>query len=249
MPDATPASSAAAIPADAVGRYDRRSGIRPEPTPAQRRAVEARRPLVALSAGAGSGKTKVLVDRFLALVDEGVSPLAILAVTFTDKAALEMKERIVVRFAERGDDENRRKAEVAYISTLHGFCARLLREHPLEARLDPAFAVMDDLTRGLFLDEALESLYEDEWFRERVELFAEDRETKRPVLFELIHDSAFAAREFGRAARGAWSASIPSTCGWTGPWWRACSTSCSRTPRGGAWWWTTSRTTSPRPTG
>ncbi|MDQ3517214.1 MAG: UvrD-helicase domain-containing protein, partial [Gemmatimonadota bacterium] len=63
------------------------------PTAEQRGAIDARGGNLTLSAGAGSGKTRVLVDRFVALAEEGVSPTAILAVTFTEKAAAEMKER------------------------------------------------------------------------------------------------------------------------------------------------------------
>src|SRR4029453_11603915 len=90
-------------------------------------AIRARAPIVTVSAGAGSGKTAVLVERFIDLVEhDGVSPLEILAITFTEKAAAEMKERIVRRFEERGDVVNRRMAEAAYISTIHGFCSRIL---------------------------------------------------------------------------------------------------------------------------
>src|SRR5690606_10199753 len=86
----------------------------PRVTPGQRDAVVGRQPLIALSAGAGSGKTTVLVERFLSLVAEGVSPLEILAVTFTEKAAAEMKERVIARFRAAGDEVHRRRAEAAY---------------------------------------------------------------------------------------------------------------------------------------
>src|SRR5688500_16459054 len=81
---------------------DRRSGARRPFSGEQRAAIQARAPLVTVSAGAGSGKTTVLVERFIDLVQrDGVSPLEILAITFTEKAAAEMKERIVRRFEER----------------------------------------------------------------------------------------------------------------------------------------------------
>ena len=140
----------------------------------QLEAIRARAPLVTVSAGAGSGKTTVLVERFIDLVQrDGVSPLEILAITFTEKAAAEMKERIVRRFEERGDVANRRLAEAAYISTIHGFCSRILREHPLAARLDPSFRVMDEVTRNVFLDEYLEQLYKDDWYVETEPLITE----------------------------------------------------------------------------
>ena len=169
-------------------------------TERQRQAIEGTQPLIALSAGAGSGKTTVLVERFLSLIDRGVPPSNILAVTFTERAAAEMKERIVRRFEERGDDENRRRAEAAYISTIHGLCARLLRENPLAARLDPSFRVMDSLTRGMFLDEQLFALYEDDWFREHVERLPKAFDSDEPSLFVLIRDAALKPREFGTDA-------------------------------------------------
>jgi ATP-dependent helicase/nuclease subunit A len=170
---------------------------RPPFTPEQRAAVVGRQPLIALSAGAGSGKTTVLVERFLSLVTEGVSPLEILAVTFTEKAAAEMKERLIARFEAEGDEVNRRRTEAAYISTIHGLCARLLRENPFAARLDPGFGVMDALTRGLFLDDRRRSLYQDSWFREHVDGFPGVWGSEEPLLWTLIHEAALKAREFG----------------------------------------------------
>ena len=161
-------------------------------------AIRARAPIVTVSAGAGSGKTSVLVERFIDLVQrDGVSPLEILAITFTEKAAAEMKERIVRRFEECDDVPNRRLAEAAYISTIHGFCSRVLREHPIAARLDPSFRVMDELTRNVFLDEFLEELYKDPWYVETEPLITKRFESMRPRLIELIEEAAFLPDEFG----------------------------------------------------
>ena len=180
-------------------RYDRRSGDRKAFSEEQNEAIRARAPLVTVSAGAGSGKTRVLVERFIDLVQrDGVSPLEILAITFTEKAAAEMKERIVRRFEEREDVANRRRAEAAYISTIHGFCSRILRENPLAARLDPSFRVMDELTQNIFLDEQLEAMYRDAWYVEHDQLFKSKRwESDWPLLFELIVEAAFLPGEFG----------------------------------------------------
>jgi ATP-dependent exoDNAse (exonuclease V) beta subunit len=169
---------------------------RPPLTPEQRAAVLGRQSLLALSAGAGSGKTTVLVERFLSLVREGVSPLEILAVTFTEKAAAEMKERLIARFHREGDEVNRRRAEAAYVSTIHSLCARLLRENPFAARLDPSFGVMDALTRGLFLDDWLRRLYQDPWFRANVDGFPAVWRSDEPLLWTLIRDAALRPREF-----------------------------------------------------
>src|SRR5204862_934848 len=107
--------------------------------------VEDRTGSLLVSAGAGSGKTGVIVERFVrAVVDDGVAVDRILAITFTDKAAGELRERLRRRFAELGEREAARATEGAFVSTIHGFCARLLRAHAVAAGLDPAFAVVDE---------------------------------------------------------------------------------------------------------
>ena len=108
-----------------------------------------------LSAAAGSGKTSVLVERFVRHVrDEGVAPGRILAITFTEKAAGELRDRIRRRLYERGLRDAAREAEGAWISTVHGFCARLLRGHALTAGLDPAFTILDDPAARALREEA-----------------------------------------------------------------------------------------------
>lgn len=93
-------------------------------------------------AGPGSGKTTVLVERFAWLVEHGMDPARILAITFTEKAATQIKARLVKRFA--GDAERRRGVERARVSTIHAFCMGLLQEHAIRAGLDPQFTVLDD---------------------------------------------------------------------------------------------------------
>ena len=100
-----------------------------------------------LSAAAGSGKTAVLVERFVRHVrDHDVAPGRILAITFTEKAAGELRQRVRTRLFELGMEEAAREAEGAWISTIHGFCARLLRSNAVAAGLDPDFAVLDEST-------------------------------------------------------------------------------------------------------
>jgi ATP-dependent helicase/nuclease subunit A len=126
-------------------------------------AIERREGDLLLDAGAGSGKTSVLVERFVrSVLEDGIEVGAILTITFTEKAAAEMRERIRARLRELDADEAARATEGAFISTIHGFCARVLRAHALAAGLDPAFAVLDApdadrLADGAF-DEALEQL-------------------------------------------------------------------------------------------
>ncbi len=114
-------------------------------TDEQAAAVGARTGSWLLSATAGSGKTSVLVERFVRFAREDrVDPRRILAITFTEKAAGELRRRIRERFLELGDRPGARAAEAAQISTIHAFCARVLRGHALAAGLDPRFRILDE---------------------------------------------------------------------------------------------------------
>jgi ATP-dependent exoDNAse (exonuclease V) beta subunit len=126
------------------------------PTPEQRRAIETRAGDVLLEAGAGTGKTGVLVDRYCDLIErEGHHPDQLLAFTFTERAAAQLRERVraeLGRRAGRAADpaEARRLQGVvasfggAWITTIHGFCRRLLAAHPVAAGIDPSFRVLDE---------------------------------------------------------------------------------------------------------
>jgi ATP-dependent helicase/nuclease subunit A len=120
---------------------------------------------VALEASAGTGKTRVLVDRYVNLLRAGVDPLNVLAITFTRQAAAEMRERIVASLraaADRGEISRARWRELRdrtgdiAISTIDAFCLSLLREFPLEAGLDPGFAMADDTEVPRLVDESLD---------------------------------------------------------------------------------------------
>jgi ATP-dependent helicase/nuclease subunit A len=120
------------------------------PTPEQAAAIAISGRDVLLEAGAGTGKTGVMVDRYCRLVcDRGVSPDAILAFTFTDKAAAELRQRIRAELARRAEAGSERAGELlgaiggAWITTIHGFCNRLLAGHPVAAGIDPGFRVLD----------------------------------------------------------------------------------------------------------
>ena len=126
-------------------------------------AIERRDGDLLLDAGAGSGKTAVLVERFVRAVrEDGIEVGQILAITFTDKAAAELRDRIRERLRELGEDERARATEGAWISTIHGFCARVLRASALAAGIDPAFVVLDETEAGRLaeraFDRALESV-------------------------------------------------------------------------------------------
>src|SRR4051794_3655055 len=135
---------AATVPEPAVERT---------PTPEQAAAIEARAHNVLLEAGAGSGKTGVMVERYVRLVvDENVSPDAVLAFTFTDKAAAELRARVRAELSRRAAGKGAKavRAEAllstiggAWITTIHGFCNRVLAAHPVAAGVDPGFRVLD----------------------------------------------------------------------------------------------------------
>lgn len=128
---------------------------------------------VSVSAGAGSGKTKVLVERFLHILEQGFSEYSstgqlkldagnILAITFTRKAAGEMKERVrksIEKRLEKDDDcfwhKQLESLNRAQISTIHGLCSRILRENPVEACLDPTFSVAEEFDSAEFLEDCL----------------------------------------------------------------------------------------------
>ncbi len=114
-------------------------------TDEQREPVERRSEALLLSAAAGSGKTSVLVERFVrAIREDAIPPGRILAITFTERAAGELRERVRARLLALGERDAARDTEAASVGTFHGFCARLLRAHPLAAGLDPDFAILDE---------------------------------------------------------------------------------------------------------
>ena len=120
---------------------------------------------VVLEASAGTGKTTVLVSRYVNLLARGIDPANILAITFTRKAAAEMRERIIRDLrraaAQATFDKGRwtairdRLADIQ-ISTIDAFCLALLREFPLEADLDPGFTLADETEVPRLIDQALD---------------------------------------------------------------------------------------------
>ncbi|MGZ4226719.1 MAG: UvrD-helicase domain-containing protein [Solirubrobacteraceae bacterium] len=134
----------------------------PEWTDEQRYAIDRREGDLLLDAAAGSGKTSVLVERFVrSVLEDGVAVEAILTITFTEKAAAEMRDRIRARLRALGADDAARATEGAFISTIHGFCARVLRAHALAAGLDPLFVVLDEPEAARIADAAFDEALED----------------------------------------------------------------------------------------
>jgi ATP-dependent exoDNAse (exonuclease V) beta subunit len=125
------------------------SGIRTL-TPEQELAIERRGEPLLLAAGAGSGKTSVLVERFVRAVrEDGIPPERILAITFTERAAAELRERVHARLLALGESQAAHAMQNAYVGTFHGFCARILRAHAREAGLTQApHEILDEALAG-----------------------------------------------------------------------------------------------------
>jgi ATP-dependent exoDNAse (exonuclease V) beta subunit len=134
-------------PAHSAGATPPTQPAAPQPalTPEQEAAAARRRGQLLVAAGAGSGKTAVLVERYVRAVrEDGLAPGRILAITFTERAAGELRARVRARLLAAGEREAARDLEGAPIGTFHGFCARLLRTHAPAAGLDPDFAILDE---------------------------------------------------------------------------------------------------------
>lgn len=155
---------------------------------AQRAAIEIGGRDLLVSAGAGTGKTTVLVARILNKLRTGAAQLdQLLVVTFTEKAAREMKERL--HRALRDDPELRReilRLPSASISTIDAFCARLLRQHFVEASVEPAFRVLDERGTEEALDQSLRRVFHERYqgsspaeFLQLVEMAGYDEEGER----------------------------------------------------------------------
>ena len=111
----------------------------------EQQEVVAARGEVFVSAGAGTGKTTVLVERFVrAVCEQGIDVESILVITYTRKAAGELRARIRAALRERGRPDLARRLDGAWVSTIHGFCARLLRAHPFAVGIDPRFRELAD---------------------------------------------------------------------------------------------------------
>jgi ATP-dependent helicase/nuclease subunit A len=118
--------------------------------------------VVFVSAGAGTGKTTVLVERFVkAVCERGLDVDSLLVITYTERAAGELRSRIRARLAELGRDDLARELDGAWISTIHGFCHRLLKAHPFAAGIDPRFRVLDDSQARVLQSEAFAAALED----------------------------------------------------------------------------------------
>lgn len=128
-------------------------------------AILSRHNLI-VEAGAGTGKTRTLVARYLRhLLVDGLSPREIVALTFTEKAASEMAERVFDTLQEFARDsflpfQERARERLpdlsqGFIRTFHSFCSYLIREYPIETEVDPTFAVLDKMGEAVLLEESI----------------------------------------------------------------------------------------------
>lgn len=159
----------------------------------QQKAIDMRGGSVVVSAAAGSGKTSVLAERVLRLIEEGEDIERMLIVTFTNLAAGEMKERIFRRLQEAGGQRLAAQAEkcaFADISTIHAFCGRVIRDNFEQAGLSPSFTVADEAAiaamRERAMDDAAEAAAQDISYAGFLERFAPRGDMQR------IKDTAFA---------------------------------------------------------
>ena len=125
---------------------------------------------IAVSAGAGSGKTRVLTNRYLKLLESGINIEEIVAITFTEKAALEMKERIRGAINEKLENSSPQdkkkwhqsldKLSRANISTIHSFCAKVIKENAASLGIDFKFEIINEIDKNNVLSEAMEKSFE-----------------------------------------------------------------------------------------
>ncbi len=137
-------------------------------TDAQYTAIHNHADNLIVIAGAGSGKTYVLVRRYLALLDRNPDWAlnALVAITFTQKAAQEMRDRVRQHLQQQADADpdterwaNRLAAmDSARIDTIHGLCASILRANAAAANVDPAFTVLDEIEMRVLIDRAIDDV-------------------------------------------------------------------------------------------
>lgn len=161
-----------------------------------------------VEAGAGSGKTTALVDRIVSLVAAGVELRGVAAITFTEKAGAELRDRLRTALERRSlaagqTDVDRRlfaaaleQLDGAPIGTLHAFAQRLLQEHPIEAQLPPRIEVLDEVASGIAFD--------DWWQRVLDELLADPALERSLLLLSALSIGPDDLRALARAFDDNW---------------------------------------------
>ncbi len=179
----------------------------------QLQAITHRGSDVVVTAGAGTGKTRALVGRYLSLLAEGLSPRQIVAITFTHKAADEVRNRVrasIARYiqANPGAEAAHWRAvsealDAARIGTIHSLCAEIIRAHPAETATDPRFSVLEEADGALLKADAVDAAVAwaaAEKHNSLFTLFGERR--LRAILGSLLNDRLDARLAFEKVARG-----------------------------------------------
>lgn len=133
-------------------------------TKAQRRAIESDESCILVSASAGSGKTTVMIERILRLIDEGASLNQMVICTFTKAAAADMRGKLLNKLSKKAADGDKNATSAlkmlpsAEISTIHSWCNRLIKTYFYLADIDPAMELMDEVARGLMLSSCVDEV-------------------------------------------------------------------------------------------
>ena len=155
-------------------------------TASQQNVIDFRGKNMLVSASAGTGKTTVMIERIVSLIEEGADVSEIVVVTFTNLAAAEMKARLAEKLGQKRSNprvlEQLEKLDSASICTLHSFCSELLRNYFYVVDVDPAFAILDDATVATLRRNTLDELFaeyfsqDDEVFRQVYKIFSTHRQ-------------------------------------------------------------------------
>ena len=182
-------------------------------TTEQQQVIDFRGRRLLVSASAGTGKTTVMIQRILSLLEGGADISQFVVVTFTNLAAAEMKARLARELSNFGTDrrmvEQLEKLDNANISTIHSFCSELLRNYFYLVDIDPDFSILDNVTVANMKNDALEEVFEeysqanDDLFRRVRKIFTRNRQE------QCFRDTVFGLYEFARGLEdfGAWYAS------------------------------------------
>lgn len=162
---------------------------KPQYTQSQQRVIDYTGNRLLVSASAGTGKTTVMIERIVSLLEKGLDVSALVIVTFTNLAASEMKNRLAAKLAEkRGNKrliEQLEKIDGANISTLHSFCSELLRTYFYVVDIDPSFTILDSNIVATVRKNALNDVFmqyyanNDDIFKKIYKIFSESRQEEK----------------------------------------------------------------------
>ena len=154
-------------------------------TPSQQNVIDFRGKNMLVSASAGTGKTTVMIERIVSLIEQGADVSEFVVVTFTNLAAAEMKARLAAKLAENRNNphvlEQMEKLDGASICTLHSFCSELLKNYFYVVDIDPAFTILDSVTVATLRKNTLDDVFahyfscKDDVFRRVYKIFATHR--------------------------------------------------------------------------